>query len=108
MKTWQLLAALGALLLSLVANAGELAAKSYTQGEFSYATGPAPAFVKVRNLPATWDAPSASLPGNCKKLPVLGELCPYQRCAALAAYCDASTHCAPLGLPGAPCTAHGG
>jgi len=64
MKTWKALAAAAALLLSMAANAGELAVKSYAQGEFSYATGPAPAFAKVRDIPATWNAPSASLPGN--------------------------------------------
>lgn len=50
---------------------------------------------------------SPSLPGSCKKLPKLGELCPYQRCADIGAFCDATSHCAALGLPGAPCTAHG-
>jgi hypothetical protein len=50
---------------------------------------------------------SPSLPGNCRKLPHLGEPCPYQRCADINAICDATTHCVALGLPGAPCTAHG-
>lgn len=52
-------------------------------------------------------SPSPSIPGNCKKLPHVGELCPYQRCADLGTTCDASLHCVPLGLPGAPCTSQG-
>lgn len=50
---------------------------------------------------------SPSLPGTCGTLPKIGELCPYHRCAGLSATCDASTHCIALGLPGAPCSAHG-
>lgn len=49
---------------------------------------------------------SPSLPGQCAKLPHLGELCPYQRCGDLNLVCDASMHCVAIGLPGAPCTAH--
>ena len=50
--------------------------------------------------------PSPSLPGNCKKLPRLGEACPYQRCADVNAICDKTSHCLALGLPGAPCAEH--
>jgi len=49
---------------------------------------------------------SPSLPGSCAALPKQGEACPYQRCAAIGTYCDSTTHCAALGLPGAPCNAH--
>jgi hypothetical protein len=52
-------------------------------------------------------SPSPSIPGNCKKLPHLGDLCPYQRCADLGTNCDASLHCVALGLPGAACAAQG-
>jgi hypothetical protein len=50
---------------------------------------------------------SPSLPGSCGALPRLGELCPYRRCAELDTTCDASMRCVKLGLPGAPCMAHG-
>lgn len=50
---------------------------------------------------------SPSLPGACAKLPQIGELCPYHRCAGLNTTCDASTHCVAMGLPGAPCSGHG-
>lgn len=42
--------------------------------------------------------------GNCRAMPLLGERCSYLRCAEDGAYCDASKTCAPVGLPGAPCT----
>jgi len=42
-------------------------------------------------------------PGTCRPLPLLGEACPYGRCAELGAHCDATGICAPDG-PGAPCT----
>ena len=51
-------------------------------------------------------SPSPSLPGSCKKLPHLGEACPYKRCADLGATCDATSHCVALGLPGASCTSY--
>jgi hypothetical protein len=52
-------------------------------------------------------SPSPSIPGSCEPLPHVGEACPYQRCADLGTYCDATRHCAPIGLPGDPCTAYG-
>ena len=51
-------------------------------------------------------SPSPSIPGNCKKLPHLGDACPYERCADLGTTCDVSHHCVALGLPGAACAAH--
>jgi hypothetical protein len=50
---------------------------------------------------------SPSLPGNCKTLPHLGDLCPYRRCADVNAICDATLHCVALGLPGSPCASQG-
>jgi len=43
--------------------------------------------------------------GACRALGLLGESCPYRRCAELGAVCDAALRCVPAGLPGAPCTA---
>lgn len=40
--------------------------------------------------------------GNCRELPLVGEPCPYLRCAELGATCQAG-RCIALGLPGAPC-----
>lgn len=43
--------------------------------------------------------------GNCRAMPLLGERCPYLRCAEVGATCDAMTKlCVPVGLPGATCT----
>jgi hypothetical protein len=42
--------------------------------------------------------------GACRALPLLGESCPYLRCAEVGAFCNASQICAPLGLPGTPCS----
>lgn len=42
------------------------------------------------------------MPGNCRKLPLLGEPCPYMRCAEIGAYCSGGT-CMARGLPGAVC-----
>jgi hypothetical protein len=41
--------------------------------------------------------------GACRALPLIGESCPYSRCAEIGAYCSASQICTPVGLPGAPC-----
>lgn len=41
--------------------------------------------------------------GNCRAMPLLGERCPYLRCAELGARCDAAKMCVAVGLPGAPC-----
>lgn len=41
--------------------------------------------------------------GACRALGLLGESCPYLRCAELGAVCDAAQRCVPVGLPGAPC-----
>ncbi|MGN6108684.1 MAG: hypothetical protein ACTHU0_26495 [Kofleriaceae bacterium] len=43
--------------------------------------------------------------GTCRKLPAIGESCPYLRCAELGATCNAAQRCVPVGLPGAPCVA---
>ncbi|MBS1121877.1 MAG: Tryptophan synthase alpha chain [Deltaproteobacteria bacterium] len=48
--------------------------------------------------------PSDLMAGNCRALPLVGESCPYLRCAELGAVCDASHVCVAVGLPGAPCT----
>jgi hypothetical protein len=43
-------------------------------------------------------------PGNCRAMPLLGESCPYLRCAEVEATCSATSHtCVALGLPGATC-----
>jgi hypothetical protein len=42
--------------------------------------------------------------GNCRRLPLIGESCPYLQCAELAGTCVNFT-CLALGLPGEPCTA---
>jgi hypothetical protein len=47
--------------------------------------------------------PSDLMPGNCRKQPLLGEPCLYQRCAEIGAMCVSGT-CIAVGLPGAPCT----
>jgi hypothetical protein len=41
--------------------------------------------------------------GACRAMPLLGESCPYMRCAELGAMCNSAQLCVPLGLPGAPC-----
>jgi hypothetical protein len=41
--------------------------------------------------------------GTCRKLPAIGEACPYGRCADVGARCDATMHCVRLGLPGDAC-----
>jgi len=52
-------------------------------------------------------SPSPSIPGECRPLPHLGDVCPYSRCAEQGAVCDASHHCVPVGLPGAACASQG-
>ena len=42
------------------------------------------------------------MPGACRTLPLLGEPCPYKRCAELGARCEMGT-CVPVGLPGDAC-----
>lgn len=42
--------------------------------------------------------------GVCRALPLLGESCPYTRCAELGATCNSAEICVPIGLPGTPCT----
>jgi len=46
---------------------------------------------------------SELMPGNCRAMPLVGESCPYLRCAEIGATCNASHVCVPLGLPGAAC-----
>lgn len=46
---------------------------------------------------------SELMAGNCRELPLVGEPCPYLRCAELGAVCTAARMCVALGLPGAPC-----
>jgi len=41
--------------------------------------------------------------GNCRAMPLLGEPCPYMRCAEIGARCDATRTCVAVGLPGTPC-----
>jgi len=41
--------------------------------------------------------------GACRAMPLLGESCPYMRCAELGAVCNSAQLCVPIGLPGAPC-----
>ncbi len=48
--------------------------------------------------------PSDLMPGNCRALPLVGESCPYMRCAEVGAVCSAARVCERVGLPGAPCT----
>jgi hypothetical protein len=50
--------------------------------------------------------PSEFMAGNCRKLGLLGEPCPYLRCAELGTTCQ-SGRCAAVGLPGAPCASAG-
>lgn len=47
-------------------------------------------------------SPTELMPGNCRALPRLGEVCLYQRCADLNTVCRDGM-CVALGLPGAPC-----
>jgi hypothetical protein len=42
--------------------------------------------------------------GACRKLPALGERCPYERCADINARCNSSGVCIAIGLPGDNCT----
>ncbi len=42
-------------------------------------------------------------PGTCRPLPLLGDACPYLRCAEIGALCNAAQLCVPSG-PGAPCS----
>ncbi len=42
-------------------------------------------------------------PGTCRRLPAIGQACPYGRCADVGAKCDTTGVCAPLGLPGDRC-----
>ena len=42
------------------------------------------------------------MPGACRSLPLMGEACPYKRCAEIGARCVGGT-CVPLALPGEPC-----
>ena len=42
-------------------------------------------------------------PGTCRKLPLIGESCPYNACAEINARCASNFTCAALGLPGAAC-----
>jgi hypothetical protein len=48
--------------------------------------------------------PTELMPGNCREMPLVGESCPYQRCAEIGALCTASHMCIAAGLVGAPCT----
>lgn len=47
-------------------------------------------------------SPSELMPGNCRKLPALGEVCLYMRCADINGVCRDGS-CIELGLPGAEC-----
>jgi hypothetical protein len=47
---------------------------------------------------------SELMDGTCRAMPLLGERCPYLRCAEAGAFCDAAKTCVPVGLPGTPCT----
>jgi hypothetical protein len=42
-------------------------------------------------------------PGTCRKLPAIGQACPYGRCAEIGAKCNSGV-CVRLGLPGDACT----
>ncbi len=42
--------------------------------------------------------------GACRTAPLLGESCPYLRCAEVGARCGDAQLCVPVGLPGALCT----
>lgn len=42
--------------------------------------------------------------GVCRKLPLLGEACPYLRCAEIGARCSPEQICVPAGTRGASCT----
>lgn len=52
---------------------------------------------------AACDFGLACVSGTCRRLPPVGEACPYDRCADIGARCDASHRCVALGLPGAQC-----
>lgn len=41
--------------------------------------------------------------GTCRKLPAIGQACPYGRCANIGARCDTSGMCVAVGLPGDSC-----
>jgi hypothetical protein len=41
--------------------------------------------------------------GRCRDLPLIGEACPYMRCAEIGAWCSNGS-CIPVGLAGTPCT----
>jgi hypothetical protein len=41
--------------------------------------------------------------GACRAMPLLGESCPYMRCAEIGALCNGASLCVPIGLPGATC-----
>ncbi len=41
--------------------------------------------------------------GTCRTMPLIGESCPYRRCAELGARCDATSTCVPVGLAGTAC-----
>ena len=43
-------------------------------------------------------------PGACRVLPLLGEPCPYLRCAQIGARCSPDQVCVPAGTTGAGCT----
>lgn len=47
--------------------------------------------------------PTDLQPGACRPLPVLGEPCPYQRCAEIGALCDRGI-CVKIGITGDPCS----
>ncbi len=42
-------------------------------------------------------------PGACRPLPLIGESCPYMRCAEIGALCNAAQICAALSVTGAAC-----
>jgi len=42
--------------------------------------------------------------GACRALPLLGEACPYLRCAEIGAVCSPAQICVPVGAAGAVCT----
>ena len=41
--------------------------------------------------------------GTCRRLPLIGEECPYRLCAEMGAACSPTFTCVAIGLPGAPC-----
>ncbi|MBA3454252.1 MAG: hypothetical protein H0T42_14260 [Deltaproteobacteria bacterium] len=42
--------------------------------------------------------------GACRTLPLLGDACPYLRCAEVGAVCNPAQICVAVGIAGAPCT----